>query len=239
MNSSHRWGVLMYSSKDTQYQLKFNGKIILFDNRKFKLLKYIDEFNSILKASKKANIPYRTALKYIENMENELNTVIVSTQRGGKGGGGESELTSEGKIILKEYKKVNGILKMHDDINEIESTVSDVDMENKIVNIDLNGKKVILPLRGNFNVGDKVLVLISPEDIFVSSKPQKSRVRNVFEGTITSMELKDNFIRLKVDLGEIDLFVDINQHSKDLNNLNPGKKVFIGFKGAAITMIKI
>lgn len=229
----------MGNSKDAMYHFKFNDKILLFDNRRFKLLKYIDKFKSILKASQKANIPYRTALKYIENMENELKTPIVSTHRGGKGGGGESELTSEGKAILKEYKKFNGILKMHDDINEIESIVSDINLENKIVNIELNGKRVVLPLRGNLNIGDKILVLISPEDIFVTLKSSELRVRNIFKGNIISMKLNSSLIRLEIDLGEINLFVDVNEHSKGLNNLTPGKKVFIGFKGAAITLIKI
>lgn len=229
----------MDSSKDPQYRLKIDDNIILLDNRKFKLLKFIDECGSIMKASQKVDMPYRTALKYIENLENEVNAKLVSKKRGGKGGGGESKLTQKCKEILKEYRKVNGILKIHHDVNEIESNISDIDRENKIVNIQLNGKKVILPLRGNFNIGDRVLILINPEDIFVMLEPQESGVRNIFKSEIKSMELKNHQVRLKVGLGEINLFVDINKNSKELVNLNLGKDVFIGFKGAAITMIKI
>ena len=76
-----------------QYRLKFDDKIILLNKKKFKLLENIDECGSIMKASKKENIPYRSALKYIEELEKESNKSIVSTQRGGKGGGGESKLT--------------------------------------------------------------------------------------------------------------------------------------------------
>jgi molybdate transport system regulatory protein len=223
----------------TQYRLKFDEKIILLDSRKFKLLKYIDECGSIMKASKKAEIPYRSALKYIENLEKELNYPIVSTKRGGKGGGGESKLNKKGKLILKEYRKVNSILKMHADVNEIEGNISEIDFENKIANIYLNGKKILLPLRGNFNVGDRVLVLISPEDIFIMLEPQETSVRNVFEGKITVMELKDQLVRLKIDLGQINLFADVTEYAREQLNLTLGKKVFIGFKAAAITMIKI
>ena len=230
----------MDSSKDgPQYRLNLDDKIILLNKKKFELLKYIDECGSITQASKNAQIPYRSALKYIENLENDLNTTVVSTKRGGKGGGGGSTLTEEGRKVLREYRKVESILKMHADVNEIEGEISEIDTENRIANIYLNGNKVILPLRGNFSVGDRVLVLISPDDIFVMLEPQESSVRNIFPGKITSMELKDNLIRLNVDLGETSLFVDITEYAREQLNLNLGKEVFIGFKAAAIAMVKV
>jgi len=230
----------MDSSKDgPQYRLNLDDKIILLNKKKFELLKYIDECGSITLASKNAQIPYRSALKYIENLENDLNKTVVSTKRGGKGGGGGSTLTDEGRKVLREYRKVDSILKMHADVNEIEGEISDIDAENRIANIYLNGNKVILPLRGNFSIGDKVLVLISPDDIFVMLEPQESSVRNIFPGKITRMELKDNLIRLNVDLGETSLFVDITEYAREQLNLNLGKEIFIGFKAAAIAMVKV
>jgi molybdate transport system regulatory protein len=230
----------MDKSKDgPQYRLKFNEKIILLNKRKFKLLKYINECGSIMDASKKVGIPYRSSLKYIENLESSLNTKIVSTKRGGKGGGGGSKLTKDGKSILKEYRKVESILKMHDDVNEIESYITNIDAKNKIANIKLNNKNVILPLRGNFNVGDKVLVLISPDDIFIMLEPVESSVRNIFKGKITSMEIKDHLIRLKINLGEVNFFADVTEYAREELNLTLGKSVFIGFKAAAISMVKI
>jgi len=222
-----------------QYRLKFDDKIILLNKKKFKLLENIDECGSIMKASKKENIPYRSALKYIEELETESNKSIVSTQRGGKGGGGESKLTDSGKSILKEYRKVESILKMHDDVNEIESVIYDIDEKNKIANIKLNNENVILPLRGNFAIGDNVLVLISPEDIFVMLEPQESSVRNIFPAKIIGMELKNHLVRLNVDTGEINLFVDVTEYAREQLNLTLGKDIYIGFKAAAIAMVKI
>lgn len=232
----------MDRSKDgPQYRLQFDDTIILVNKKKFTLLKFIEKCGSITSASKKANIPYRSALKYIEELEKELNRTIVSTQRGGKGGGGESKLTSAGKDILKEYRKVESILKMHADVNEIEGNIQDIDYENKIAVIYLGNKKekVILPLRGNFKVGDRVLVLISPEDIFVMLKPQESSVRNILPGKIIKMELKDYLIRLNVDVGDLVLFADVTEYSREQLNLTLGKNVYIGFKAAALAMVKI
>lgn len=230
----------MDRSKDgPQYRLQFDDTILLVNKKKFTLLKYIDECGSITNASKKADIPYRSALKYIEELEKELNKSIVSTQRGGKGGGGESKLTSNGKNIIKEYRKVESILKMHADVNEIEGNISEIDYQNKIAIIYLSDNKVILPLRGNFKVGDRVLVLISPEDIFVMLKPQESSVRNILPGKIIKMELKDHLIRLNIDIGEITLFADITEYAREQLNLTLGKDVYIGFKAAALAMVKI
>ncbi len=232
--------VNMDSTKEgPQYRLKLDEKIILLNKKKFNLLKYIDECGSITQASKHSHIPYRSALKYIENLENDLNKTIVSTKRGGKGGGGGSTLTDEGRKVLREYRKVDSILKMHADVNEIEGEIAEIDAENKIANIYLNGNKVILPVRGNFNIGDKVLALISPDDIFVMLEPQESSVRNIFEGKITGMELKNNLVRLTVELGKTSLFVDITEYAREQLNLTLGKNIFVGFKAAAVAMVKI
>lgn len=227
------------SKEGPQYRLKFNDSIILVNKKKFTLLNYIDECGSIMNASKRASIPYRSALKYIEEIENELNRSIVSTQRGGKGGGGESKLTSDGKAILKEYRKVESILKMHADINEIESNIQEIDYENKIAIVYFGEKRVLLPIRGNFKIGDRVLVLISPDDIFVTLKPQESSVRNIFEGKIISMELKNYMVRLNIDIDDVTLFVDITEYSREQLDLHLGKRIFIGFKAAATAMVKI
>ena len=128
---------------------------------------------------------------------------------------------------------------MHDDVNEIESVINDIDEKNKIANIKLNKENVILPLRGNFAVGDKVLVLISPEDVFVMLEPQESSVRNIFPGKIIGMELKNHLVRLNVDTGEIALFVDVTEYAREQLNLTLGKEIYIGFKAAAIAMVKI
>lgn len=230
----------MDRSKDgPQYRLKFDDKILLLNKRKFKLLEYIDECGSIMEASKKVDIPYRSSLKYIENLEKDLDTTIVSTKRGGKGGGGGSKLTKEGKFILKEYRKVESILRMHDDVNEIESEILSIDEENKIANINLNDEKVILPLRGNFKIGDRVLVLISPDDIFLMLEPQESSVRNIFKGKITGMELKNHLVRLTINLGQVNLFADVTEYAREQLNLTLGKNIYIGFKAAAISMVKL
>ena len=81
---------------------------------------------SITDASKLIDVSYRTALNYINKIETALNVSVVSTSKGGKGGGGGAILTPEGRSILKECKKINAIMQLHRDVNEIETVVSEL-----------------------------------------------------------------------------------------------------------------
>lgn len=221
-----------------QYRLELDNKIIFLNNQKFELLNHINQCGSITEASKHVQISYKRALKYIGDLEFDFDNRIVSTKIGGKGGGG-SKLTRQGELILKEFRKVNSILKMHADVNEIEGIISDIDTKNKIANIYLSENKVILPLRGNFAVGDKVLVLISPKDIFVNLKSHESSVKNELKGKITSMKLKNRTVSLTVDVGTTNLFVEVSTYDMKELNLDLGKEIYIGFKAASLTVIKI
>ncbi len=220
-------------------EVEVGDKTISLNNKKSKLLQCIDKYGSITKASKETGIPYRTALKNIEIMENELGSPVVITKRGGKGGGGSSELTDRGKQVLFEFMKVNRVLKKHTDLNEIEGTISDIDEEKKIMKIVLDKKEIIVPSSRGFEAGDDVLVSISPGNIFVIFEPHKSSVRNIFEGVITEMRFKDDMVRLSVAMNGNNFFVDITEYSRKELGLNLGKKIFIGFKAASADIIKI
>ena len=220
-------------------EVKFGNKIISLNNKKSKLLRCIDRYGSIAKASEETGIPYRTALKNIEIMETELGLPIVVTKRGGKGGGGSSELTDVGKQILFNFIKTNQILKKHVDLNEIMGTISDINEDEKIMKVALNKKEITLPTVKNFNVGDSVLVSISPDNIFVTLEPHESSVRNTFEGTITKMQFKDDAVRLDVNVDGNDIAADITEFSRKKLDLNIGKKIFIGFKAVAADILKI
>ena len=194
--------------------LNINGNHILLNNKKFHLLKYIEQYRSLRKASEKAKIPYRTAHKYLEQLENELGSSLIDTQRGGKGGGGQSQLTQAGKSVLWEYTKIMSILKKHWEVNEIEGTISDFDEESRIMKITINDKQIVLPLMKNLKIKDRVLVMISPEDIFVMLKPHESSVRNLFDAKIIGMKLQNEMVRLTIDLDGFNVFVDITEYSQ-------------------------
>ena len=220
-------------------EIEMGDKTISMNNKKSKLLQCIDKYGSITKASEETGIPYRTALKNIEIMETELGSPIVVTKRGGKGGGGSSELTEDGKQVLFKFIKVNRALKKHVDLNEMIGTISAVDKEKKIMTVDLGKNEITLPTTENFEVGDDVLVSINPDNIFVTLELHESSVRNTFEGTITKMQFKNDAVRLDVDVNGNSIAADITELSREKLDLNIGKKVFIGFKAVSADVIKI
>lgn len=222
-----------------EYRLKIGDKPIMMDEKKFNLLRYIEEYGSIMKASTHSKVPYRTALKYLELMEYALKSPVVSTTRGGRGGGGGSKITNTGKLVIKEYIKLKQILKKHAEVNEIEGVVSEIDESNLLMSINLGGKKIIFPLIEKFEIGDKVLILISPEDIFIMLEPQNSSVRNILAGKIVGMKLQNEMVRLEIALDEnINVRADITKLSRDKLGLDLGKSIYIGFKATSIAVIK-
>lgn len=229
--------------KKSKYKLdmevEVGDRIVSLNNKKSRLLQCIDKYGSIVKASEETGIPYRTALKNIEIMESELGSSIVTTKRGGKGGGGSSELTASGREILQKFIKLNRVIKKHADLNEINGIISSIDEDKRVMTVKLDKHEIMLPLNEEFKVEDVVLILISPSDIFVTLEAQKSSVRNMLPGKIIEMKFKKDIVRMTVSINNIEVIVDITELSRNELDLNLGKKVFIGFKAAAVDIIKI
>ena len=222
-----------------EYKINIDGNSFLLDEKKFNLLIFINESGSITEAAKRAKISYRTALNYIDKIETSLDIAIVSTKKGGTGGGGGTTLTEEGLQILKECKKINAIMELHRETNELEAEILEVDKAKGIMKIQMNEITMTIPLNKKYDVGDKILALISYDNIFIMLEPQESSIRNIFKGRVVEMRLQDDMVRVKIDIGGVDIFSDITLSAgKDLD-LNLGKEVYIGFKALSIATLKL
>jgi len=73
------------------------------------LLHNIAEKNSISAAAKVAGISYRNAWDRLNNLQSKLGRNIVVAQVGGRKGGG-ARLTSEGLLLIAEYRRMNNYL---------------------------------------------------------------------------------------------------------------------------------
>lgn len=222
-----------------EYKINVGDKIFLLNEKKFNLLNYINITGSITAAAKLTKISYRTALNYIEKIESSLEIAVISTKKGGKGGGGSAKLTSEGALILKECKKINAIMELHKEVNELEAIVIAIDEAKQVMTIEMNNINIIIPLNEKYKVGDKILALISYDDIFIMLKPQESSVRNILKGKIVEISLNGEIIRVKVDVGGIYLYSNITRSTEENLNLKLGKEVYLGFKAVSIATLKI
>ena len=222
-----------------EYKINIEGNSFLLDNKKFQLLESILDTGSLTAAAKSINVSYRTALNYIERIESTLNVKIVNTTKGGKGGGGGTSLTEEGYSILKECKKINAIMELHKDVNEIEAEIVDVDDVRGVMTIQMHEFKINAPLNRNYEVGDKILALISYDNIFLMLEPQTSSIRNILKGQIVEMKLENEVIRVRIDVGGINIYSDITLSAEKELNLSIGKEVYVGFKAMSVATLKL
>ena len=108
-----------------------------------------------------------------------------------------------------------------------------------ILMLSASALTMTIPLKNEYSVGDKILALISYDNIFIMLEPQTSSIRNIFKGKVTEMRLQDEMVRVKIDIGGVDIFSDITLSAgKDLD-LGLGKEVYIGFKALSIATLKL
>ena len=222
-----------------EYKINVDGNSFLLDSKKYQLLESILDTGSLTESAKLVKISYRTALNYIDKIESNLQVKIVSTSKGGKGGGGGTTLTEEGYSILKECKKINAIMELHKDVNEIEAEVLAIDESKGVMTVRMSSFDVNIPLNKNYVVGDKVLALISYDNIFLMLEPQKSSIRNIIKGTIVEMRLNKEIIRVNVDVEGVNIYSDITVSAEKELNLTIGKEIYIGFKAMSVATLKL
>ena len=222
-----------------EYKINVEGNVFLLDGKKYNLLVSILETGSLTQAANDINVSYRTALNYIDKIESALDVKVVKTTKGGKGGGGGTTLTEEGYSILKECKKINAIMELHKDVNEIEAEIVDIDDAKGVMTIKMEEFKINAPLNRNYEVGDQILALISYDNIFLMLEPQASSIRNILKGQIVEMRLEGEIIRVKINVGGITLCSDITVSAEKELSLNIGKEVYIGFKAMSVATLKL
>ena len=222
-----------------EYKINLNDNSFLLDRKKFQLLTSIEEFHSLTIAAKDVGVSYRTALNYIEKIEDGLGVKIVSTSKGGKGGGGGTILTKEGMSILKECKKINAIMELHKDVNEIEAKVVKIDDVKGVMTLKMASFEINAPLNKNYEVGDDILALISYDNIVLMLEPQTSSIRNILKGQIVEMRLEKDIIRVKIDVDGLELSCDITVSAEKELDLNIGKIVYVGFKAMSVATLKL
>lgn len=222
-----------------EYKINVGGNSFLLDGKKYHLLESILETGSLTSAAKEINVSYRTALNYINKIESSLDVKVVNTTKGGKGGGGGTALTSEGYSILKECKKINAIMNLHKDVNEIEAEIVNINDTKGVMTIRMDEFEINAPLNRNYELGDHILALISYDNIFIMLEPQTSSIRNILKGQIVEMRLEGEIIRVKINVGGVTLCSDITVSAEKDLSLNIGKEVYVGFKAMSVATLKL
>jgi len=93
---------------------------------KVALLEHIAELGSISQAGRAMQMSYRTAWALVTDMNEHFVAPLVTSTKGGKGGGGAS-LTPLGKEVLRRYRAMErrALKAIRDDIAGLESVIRD------------------------------------------------------------------------------------------------------------------
>ncbi|MEM3054717.1 MAG: LysR family transcriptional regulator [Candidatus Bathyarchaeia archaeon] len=89
--------------------LEYRGKPLIGKGGA-EILEQIEREQSISKAARKLGMSYRYVWSYLKRIEKTLGKPIIETFRGGKAGGGGARLTTLGKSLLNEYRRVDSYL---------------------------------------------------------------------------------------------------------------------------------
>ena len=79
-----------------------NEDQVVAGSGRVRLLEAIKEHGSITKAAKEMEISYKKAWKLIDSLNNAADQALVSTNAGGKGGGG-TIITEKGETIIQQF----------------------------------------------------------------------------------------------------------------------------------------
>ncbi len=104
-----------------------------------------------------------------------------------------------------------------------------------LVTIDVDGATI--EAISEFSVGDKVYVIIRPEDITFTLAKETSSARNVFQGEIARLITMGQLVRIEANCG-FPLLGVVTKRSAEELSLNLGKKIYASFKATAVHVIK-
>lgn len=96
------------------------------------------------------------------------------------------------------------------------------------------GMSVYFLGKGEKNEG---FVMVPQEDIIVSEKPVDTSAINQVEGVIKESYLSGYGTEIVVDAG-VEFVVSVSKSSREKLRLQPGKKVWLGFKASAVKFMK-
>jgi len=110
-----------------------------------------------------------------------------------------------------------------------------VEKDDSLVSIQVDGATIQAVAR--YVLGDRVDVLIRPENITFTLSERVSSARNVFKGIISKLTLLEPLVRIEVDCGFPLLGVLTKKSAQELN-LTVGNEVYASFKATAIHVIR-
>lgn len=113
----------------------------------YSLLKKVDETGTLKEAAESLDMSYRYAWGLVKKAEGTLGQPLLHTHKGGRAGGGGTELTEIGQQFLEDFSKIGKLFKMISEDPEMLNQLSDVNyLEAEVSDIEEQGETATLSL---------------------------------------------------------------------------------------------
>ncbi len=96
--------------------------------------------------------------------------------------------------------------------------------------LEANGVRIVLPTR----YFGRVRIAVRSEDIILSEEPFRSSLRNMLEATVVDVMDIGGLFKVTLDVGGLTLKALVTRSSAVEIGIQPGKKLFAGFKATAV-----
>jgi tungstate transport system ATP-binding protein len=110
-----------------------------------------------------------------------------------------------------------------------------VERENGLATIELDGGRI--EAISDYGIGERVYILVRPEDITITLCQEVTSARNTFSGRIVKTALVGALVRVEIDCG-FPLLGLVTKRSAAELNLNPDRSICASFKASAVRTIK-
>lgn len=207
---------------------------VTFGERDAALLRAVDQSGSLHAAASVLERSYSRAHARLVDLEEAFGT-LVSSRRGGSGGGG-TELTERGRSLLLQFDRFTAVLNGVAGTEEtaFEGTVTDRTGDLATVETTAGILRAVVPTDVNeisVAIRADAVTLHDPDD---SPSPQATSARNRLTGTVTSVSGGPGTVSVRVHVGARHaLWATVTSDSAERLALAPGREVVAAFKATA------
>lgn len=219
---------------DADFEARLLAADVAFTERDARLLRRVDETNSLNRTAGDLGRSYSRAHGRVETLEEAFGP-LVERQRGGSGGGG-STLTDRARELLAQFDRLRAGYGSVAETTEaiLEGTVEDRTGELGTVTTGAGEVRAFVPPEGTavqVSVRADAVTLHRPGD---APAERATSALNRFEGRVEAVERGEAVSKVTVDVGaEEPLFALVTEESRRRLALDAGTRVVTAFKATA------
>ncbi len=232
---------------------------------RIELLKNIQIYGSITKASKAMKMSYKAAWDSVDIMNNLSNKPLVTKVTGGKGGGG-TIITTHAKELIDTFEEISSLNRKYhktlsDSFNEqiideeqeepVFSRLQGIICDKKNINdnyeilIKLGSDQILTSIESKkfvekkeLDISNEVNFLIETNNIVLTKEIFDNSARNILNGKVTKIGDDGINSNVTIDCGDKDiLHAKITSSSCKKLNINIDDIIYAQFKAYNITII--